>query len=63
MPRKKKIKTELQQLREQRIFKIQEFEMPLQNEEKRFTRLTHYMLHHPNYQALSSSAKVLLTIC
>lgn len=61
MPRKKKIKTQLQQLREERIYKIQDFEMPLENEQKRYTRLTHYMLHHPNYIKLSSSAKVLLT--
>ena len=61
MSRKKKIKTELQQLREERIYKIQDFEMPLENEQKRYTRLTHYMLHHDNYKNLSSSAKVLLT--
>lgn len=61
MARKKKVKSEIQTLREERIFKIQDFEMPLNQEQKRYTRITHYMLHHENYKNLSSSAKVVLT--
>lgn len=61
MAKKKKVKSEIQVLREERIFKIQDFEMPSNSEQKRYTRLTHYMLHHENYKKLSSSAKVLLT--
>lgn len=59
MAKRPKFKTELQKLREENIYKIQDFEQP-SKEEKRYIRLSHYMLHNINYIRLSSSAKVLL---
>lgn len=58
--KKQKVKTERQKLLEKNIYTIQDFEQP-QKEQKRFIRLSHYMLNHINYKKLSSSGKVALT--
>lgn len=59
MPKKKKVKTRYEQLFEQRATNIQDFEAP-PTADKNYTRVLHYMLVHPNYKKMSSSAKVLL---
>ena len=61
MSKKNKYKSELQTLKEERIYKLQDFELPNNlKQEKRFVRITHYMLQHENYKKMSSSAKVVL---
>lgn len=55
-----KVKSELQILTEERVFKVQKFEIPDNEPKKKFTRVHHYMLTHPNFKNLSSSAKVVL---
>lgn len=56
---KKKVLTRKEQLFKERATNIQVFEAP-PTAEKGFTRAMHYMLMHPNYKKMSSSAKVLL---
>lgn len=60
MAKRQKVKSELQILKEERVYKIQKFEIPDNEEAKRYTRVHHYMLTHPNFKYLSSSAKVVL---
>lgn len=55
-----KQKSELQILTEERVFKVQKFEIPDNEAKRKFTRVHHYMLTHPNFKNLSSSAKVVL---
>lgn len=55
-----KQKSELQILTEERVFKVQKFEIPDNEPKKKYTRVHHYMLTHPNFKNLSSSAKVVL---
>ena len=55
-----KKKSELQIMTEERVFKVQEFEIPDKEEKRKYTRVHHYMLTHPNFKNLSSSAKVVL---
>lgn len=57
--KEKRQKTEREKLYEANISKTQDFEQPLK-EERKFIRVTHYMLQHENYKKLSSSAKVVL---
>lgn len=41
-------------------FKIQPFEQPENIDKKNYVRLTHYLLHHKNFIALSSTSKIVL---
>ena len=60
MSRKKKYKTAEQELRTKKVYEIQDFEVPIAEKNKTYTRVTHYMKFHPNYLKMSPNAMVVL---
>lgn len=54
-----KKKNESQQLIAEKLGKLQKFEISPNENGRQFIKITHYMLTHPNYIKLSSSAKVM----
>lgn len=60
MSKKKRLKTDKEILYEKNIGKLQDFQLPIDENKRRYVRITHYMLQHINYKKLSSSAKVAL---
>lgn len=60
MSKKKKVKTLEQELREKKVYVLQDFEIPLNEKNRSFTRITNYMKFHPNYLKMSSNAMVVL---
>ena len=60
MAKNKKNKTERELLYEKNLGKLQDFQVPPNENNKKYIRITHYMLQHQNYKKLSSSAKVAL---
>lgn len=60
MSKKKKIKTLEQELRKKKVYVLQDFEIPLNEKNRSFTRITNYMKFHPNYLKMSSNAMVVL---
>lgn len=53
-----KKKNESQQLIAEKLGKLQKFEISPNENSRQFIKITHYMLTHPNYIKLSSSAKI-----
>lgn len=57
---KKKVKTDKELLYEKNVGKLQDFQIPLNEKDKRYFRVTHYLINHINFKRLSLKSKVVL---
>ena len=54
------VERQLEDKNQASVYEIQDFEVPISEKNKTYTRVTHYMKFHPNYLKMSPNAMVVL---